>query len=227
MQATAFAGVGVNSKRVAFTPASRSSHIVRAATVLPKQFKAVKPVGDRVLVKVDQEEKQTTGGVLLPTVARNKPTAGAIVSIGQADTVKVGERVVYSKYAGTEIAMEGQEHVLLKEEDVIGVVPGNDRIAQMKPLGDRVLLKCAKAEAQTSGGVLLASESADKPNFGEVVAVGPGKKEGEGDDAKVVAPNVQAGQTVMYSKYSGTEFEDVDETAYIVVRESDILAALA
>lgn len=55
--------------------------------------------------------------------------------------------------------------------------------------------------------MLLASESADKPNFGEVVAVGPGKKEGEGDDAKVVAPNVQAGQTVMYSKYSGTEFE--------------------
>lgn len=58
------------------------------ATVFSVQFKAVKPVGDRVLVKVDQEEKQTTGGVLLPTVARNKPTAGAIVSIGQADTVK-------------------------------------------------------------------------------------------------------------------------------------------
>jgi chaperonin GroES len=54
-----------------------------------KQFKGVKPVGDRVFVKVDKEESRTQGGVLLPTAAQNKPTAGSIVALGEADQVKV------------------------------------------------------------------------------------------------------------------------------------------
>jgi chaperonin GroES len=83
--------------------------------------------------------------------------------------------------------------------------------------------QCAEAEKKSAGGVLLSSESTDKPNFGVVVAVGEGKK---GEDDKRVPPNVAVGATVMYSKYSGTEFED-DDSAYIVVRESDILAALS
>jgi chaperonin GroES len=54
------------------------------------QFKTVKPVGDRVLVKVDKEESKTVGGVLLPAVAQNKPTTGSIVAVGEAETVQVG-----------------------------------------------------------------------------------------------------------------------------------------
>jgi chaperonin GroES len=187
-----------------------------------KQFKGVKPSGDRVLVKVDKEEGKTQGGVLLPTVAQNKPTAGAVVALGDVELVKSGDRVVYSKYAGTELAIAGDEHVLLKEDDVIGVLGAADSIAKLKPLGDRVLIKCAQAEGKTAGGVLLTNEG-DKPTFGEVVAVGSGKKDDEG---KVTAPNVSVGATVMYSKYSGTEFEDGDDS-FIVVREGDILAALA
>lgn len=80
-------------------------------------------------------------------------------------------------------------------------------------------------EKATAGGVLLANDTGDRPNFGTVVAVGEGKKDAEG---KQVAPNVAVGATVMYSKYSGTEFEDDDDaTSFIVVRESDILAALS
>ncbi|KIZ04730.1 chaperonin [Monoraphidium neglectum] len=185
-------------------------------------FKGVKPSGDRVLVKVDKEEGRTQGGVLLPTVAQNKPTAGAVVALGDVELVQSGDRVVYSKYAGTEVAISGDEHVLLKEDDVIGVLTSGDNIAKLKPLGDRVLIKCAQAEGKTAGGVLLTTES-DKPTFGEVVAVGSGKK---AEDGKVVAPNVPVGSTVMYSKYSGTEFEEGDDQ-FIVVRESDILAQLA
>ena len=132
-----------------------------------------------------------------------------------------GDRVVYSKYAGTEVAIAGDAHVLLKEDDVIGVLAGGDDISKLKPLGDRVLIKCAAAEGKTSGGVLLTAES-DKPTLGSVVAVGSGKKD---DDGKQVAPNVTPGATVMYSKYSGTEFEEGDD-AFIVVRESDIIAQL-
>lgn len=64
--------------------------------------------------------------------------------------------------------------------------------------------QCAESEKTSAGGVLLANDSGDRPNFGTVVAVGEGKKDEEG---KTVAPNVAVGATVMYSKYSGTEFE--------------------
>ncbi|GBF92958.1 hypothetical protein Rsub_05794 [Raphidocelis subcapitata] len=201
---------------------ARSSTACRAATAIPPKFKGVKPAGDRVLVKVDKEEGKTQGGVLLPTVAQNKPTAGAVVGLGDVELVKSGDRVVYSKYAGTELAIGGDEHVLLKEEDVIGVLPSGDKIAKLQPLGDRVLIKCAQAEGKTAGGVLLTTES-DKPTLGEVVAVGSGKKDADG---KVTAPNVKVGATVMYSKYSGTEFEEGDD-AFIVIRESDVLCELA
>eukprot|EP00882_Tetradesmus_deserticola_P001506 GHRQ01001626.1.p1 GENE.GHRQ01001626.1~~GHRQ01001626.1.p1 ORF type:complete len:225 (+),score=99.63 GHRQ01001626.1:139-813(+) len=224
MQATAFAGANVSGKRIAVASTRRCSHVVRAAVAVPAQFKAVTPVGDRVLVKVDQEEGKSTGGVLLPTVAQTKQTAGSIVAAGDVNLVKSGDRVVYSKYAGTEVQVSGQEHVLLKEEDVIGVLPSGDKISSMKPLGDRVLIKCAEAEKKTAGGVLLASDSGDKPNFGTVVSVGEGKKPEDGGEQ--VKPNVPVGATVMYSKYSGTEYEE-DDVQYIVVRESDILAALA
>ncbi|GAX74367.1 hypothetical protein CEUSTIGMA_g1816.t1 [Chlamydomonas eustigma] len=203
---------------------TRTRVIVQASSAIPKQFKAVKPVGDRVLVKVDKEEMKSIGGVLLPSSATKKPTAGQIVSVGDVTLLKGGERVVYSKYAGTEMEVEGGEHVLLKEEDVIGVLPSNDKIGQLQPLGDRVMIKSAKAEEKTSGGVLLSTQSAEKPNFGTVVAVGSGKK--KEDSEEWIKPNIQVGQTVMYNKYSGTEFEEEDE-GFIVVRESDILAALS
>lgn len=67
-----------------------------------------------------------------------------------------------------------------------------------------LLPQCAAAEKKSAGGVLLANDSGDKPNFGVVVSVGEGKK---GEDGAAVAPNVAVGATVMYSKYSGTEFE--------------------
>lgn len=98
------------------------------------------------------------------------------------------------------------------------------QIASMQPLGDRILIKCAKVDSKTASGLLLNTESAEKPNFGTVVSVGSGRP-GE-DGAAPVAPNVAVGATVMYSKYSGTEFEE-DDDSFIVVRESDILAQLS
>lgn len=223
--ATAFAQRAQLSAGRAFTSQRlRCRTVVHASTALPKQFKAVKPVGDRVLVKVDKEEMKSIGGVLLPANAAKKPTAGQIVAMGDVTLVKGGERVIYSKYAGTELEVAGEEHVLLKEEDVIGVLPSNDKVAQLTPLGDRIMIKAAKAEEKSAGGVLLSAQSAEKPNFGSVVAVGAGKK--KEDSEEWIKPNVQVGQTVMYSKYSGTELEEDDE-GYIIVRESDILAALA
>lgn len=92
----------------------------------------VKPLGDRVFVKVSAAEETTAGGIILPDNAKEKPQVGEVVQIGdgkrnddgsrQPLEVKVGDRVLYSKYAGTDIKLSGDEYVLLSEKDILAVV---------------------------------------------------------------------------------------------------------
>jgi chaperonin GroES len=92
----------------------------------------VKPLGDRVFVKVSASEEKTSGGILLPDTAKEKPQVGEIVQIGpgkrnddgtrQQMEVSVGDKVLYSKYAGTDIKLGGDEYVLLSEKDILAVV---------------------------------------------------------------------------------------------------------
>ena len=91
----------------------------------------------------------------------------------------------------------------------------------MKPLGDRVVLKNVEAEETSKGGILLTSAAKEKPQMAEVVAVGPGGNV----DGKEIVMNVTVGQKVIYSKYAGTEVK-LDRDEYIVVRQSDILAVI-
>ena len=91
----------------------------------------------------------------------------------------------------------------------------------MKPLGDRVVLKNVEAEETSKGGILLTSAAKEKPQMAEVVAVGPGGNV----DGKEIVMNVTVGQKVIYSKYAGTEVK-LDGDEYIVVRQSDILAVI-
>ena len=93
----------------------------------------------------------------------------------------------------------------LQEDDVIGLLPGGDDIAALQPLQDRVLIEVIEAAAKTTGGLLLTEGSKDKLTMGKVVAVGPGRAQEEGEEAKQVAPKVEVGSTVLYQKYSGTE----------------------
>lgn len=200
----------------------RGQLVIRAATAVPTQYKTVNPVGDRVFIKVDKGEETTLGGLILPSSAQKKPTQGTVVAAPKAKDVAVGDVVVYSKYAGTELSVSDDSFVLLKTEDCIGKMT-NDDVSSMQPLGDRILIEVEGAEEQTVGGVLLTESAKEKPTLGKVVAVGSGKEE----DGKMVVPNVAVGSTVLYSKYSGTEFKGANDKEYIVVRESDILAALA
>lgn len=91
----------------------------------------------------------------------------------------------------------------------------------LKPLGDRVVLKQLEAEETTKGGIILTSQSKEKPQEAEVIAVGPGAKV----DGKVVPVEVKVGDKVVYSKYAGMEVK-YEGTEYIVVKESDILAVV-
>ncbi|MBW4443555.1 MAG: co-chaperone GroES [Plectolyngbya sp. WJT66-NPBG17] len=92
----------------------------------------VKPLGDRVFVKVSEAEEKTAGGIILPDNAKEKPQIGEIVAVGsgklnekgdrQPMEVEVGNKVLYSKYAGTDIKLGGDDYVLLSEKDILAVV---------------------------------------------------------------------------------------------------------
>lgn len=92
---------------------------------------------------------------------------------------------------------------------------------KLVPLGDRVVLKQLVAEETTKSGIVLPGQSKEKPQQAEIIAVGPGGVV----DGKEVEMSVKVGQTVIYSKYSGTDVELDDET-YIIVKQSDILAVV-
>ncbi len=92
----------------------------------------VKPLGDRVFVKVSASEEKTAGGLYLPDTAKEKPQVGEVVALGpgkrnddgsrQEMEVKVGEKVLYSKYAGTDVKLGTEEYVLLSEKDILAIV---------------------------------------------------------------------------------------------------------
>lgn len=92
----------------------------------------------------------------------------------------------------------------------------------LKPLADRVIVKPAPAEEKTKGGLYIPDTGKEKPQYGEVVAVGPGKV---ADSGQLLEMQVTAGQKVLYGKYSGTEVA-VEGEDYLIMRESDIFAIL-
>eukprot|EP00244_Chara_vulgaris_P000681 TRINITY_DN11126_c0_g1_i4.p1 TRINITY_DN11126_c0_g1~~TRINITY_DN11126_c0_g1_i4.p1 ORF type:complete len:268 (-),score=53.49 TRINITY_DN11126_c0_g1_i4:461-1264(-) len=210
---------------------SRWSFAVRAATTITK-FKTLTPMGDRILVKVKSAEEKSIGGILLPSSVQSKPTGGEVVAVGDGRlvgdkkvpvSIESGTNVVYAKYAGSELEFDGQDHVLVKEDEVVGVMASDD-VKDMKPLGDRVLIKLAQAEEKTAGGVLLTESTKEKPSIGKVVAVGPGHI---GEDGSRRPLDVAVGDNVMYSKYAGQEYKSVDGTQYVVVRAGDIMALMS
>ena len=89
----------------------------------------------------------------------------------------------------------------------------------IKPLGDRVVIKNCEAEETTKGGIILTNAAKEKPQMAEVLAVGPGGNV----DGKEIVMQLKVGQKVIYSKYSGTEVK-LDGEEYIIVRQSDVLA---
>ena len=91
---------------------------------------------------------------------------------------------------------------------------------KLQPLADRVVVKPIEREEVTKGGIVLPDTAKEKPQEGEVLAVGPGRLS---DDGKRIAMDVKVGDTVIYAKYGGTEIK-IDDEELIILRESDILA---
>jgi len=227
-------GPSVGHCRVGSVLSQRSFQglVVKAATVVAPKYTSIKPLGDRVLVKIKTAEEKTDGGILLPTTAQTKPQGGEVVAIGEGKTVgkskvdisvKTGTQVVYSKYAGTELDFNGSKHLILKDDDIVGILETDD-VKDLKPLNDRVLIKVAEAEQKTAGGLLLTEAAKEKPSIGTVIAVGPGPLDEEGNRKPL---SLTQGSTVMFSKYAGNDFKGKDGFDYIALRASDVMAVLS
>jgi chaperonin GroES len=92
----------------------------------------IRPLADRVVVKRTKEEEKTKGGIIIPDTAKEKPIEGVVIAVGNGKAtkagkvrpleVKEGDRVLFGKYSGTEVKLEGEEHVILREDDLLAVL---------------------------------------------------------------------------------------------------------
>ena len=87
----------------------------------------IKPLADRVLVEPAPAEEKTAGGIIIPDTAKEKPQKGTVVAVGPGKkdepmTVKVGDNVLYGKYAGTEITIDGTNYLIMRESDIVAIV---------------------------------------------------------------------------------------------------------
>jgi chaperonin GroES len=95
----------------------------------------IRPLQDRVIVKrLEDETEKTKGGIIIPDTAKEKPQQGKIIAAGKGKVnddgkvtpldVKVGDRILFGKYSGSEIKLDGEEHLIMREEDILGVIEG-------------------------------------------------------------------------------------------------------
>ena len=94
----------------------------------------IRPLQDRVIVRRLEEEEKTKGGIIIPDTAKEKPQEGKVIAVGKGKLtedgklipldVKAGDRILFGKYSGTEVKVEGEEHLIMREEDILGVIEG-------------------------------------------------------------------------------------------------------
>jgi chaperonin GroES len=94
----------------------------------------IRPLNDRILIKRVEEEEKTKGGIIIPDSAKEKPAEGIVVAVGNgkhndkgeriALEVKAGDRVLFSKYGGTDVKLEGEDHLIMREDDILAIVEG-------------------------------------------------------------------------------------------------------
>ena len=92
----------------------------------------IRPLQDRVIVKRVEEEEKTKGGIIIPDSAKEKPMEGKVIAVGKGKVledgkvhaldVKAGDRILFGKYAGTEVKIDGEEHLIMREDDILGVI---------------------------------------------------------------------------------------------------------
>ena len=194
----------------------------------------IAPLNNFLLVKIADVKEQTEGGILLTGKAKVKKTEGRVVSVGPGKThqdtgivfdmpVSPGEGVVYGRYDGTEIDLDGKKHILIRDDDILVKFEGDElNLETADVTRDSVLVYVERKEAATEGGILIAksSKTENRPSTGKVVKVGPGKIAANGE---LMPMEVAEGDMVKFRDFAGNEVI-IGEDEYSVVRMADILA---
>ena len=92
----------------------------------------IRPLGDRILVKRIKEEEKSKGGIIIPDTAKEKPQEGKVIAVGKGKyseegklipiEVKAGDKILFGKYSGSEIVLEGEDHLIMREDDILGIL---------------------------------------------------------------------------------------------------------
>jgi chaperonin GroES len=189
----------------------------------------LRPLNTRLIVRPDDPESRSKGGIIIPDQAKAKPVAGTLVAKGPGmlmrsgarwpmPDVEEGHRVVYSQYAGVETEIDGKIHIVLRDDDLI---LGGPDAKSLHPMGDRILVRKDKA-AEKIGSIIIPDNAKEKVLSGEIIAVGRGKVLEDG----VIRPlDVKVGERVRYAKYQGTDVL-VGGEMFTVFREDDLLGVI-
>jgi chaperonin GroES len=190
----------------------------------------LRPLNTRVIVRPDDPDSRSKGGIIIPDQAKVKPAAGTLVAMGPGMLMRSGARwpmpdlkesyrVVYSQYAGVELEIDGKIHMVLRDDDLM---LGGPDAKSMHPLGDRILVRKDKASDLTKGGIIIPDSAKEKVLSGEIVAVGRGKVLEDG----IIRPlDVKTGERVRFARYQGTDLLVAGEP-FTVFREDDLLGVV-
>ena len=134
------------------------------------------PLHDRILVRREEEAGTTRGGLIIPDSAKDKPQEGTVISVGKGKTneegklfplaVKEGDRILFGKYSGTEIKLDGEDFLIMKEEEVLGIVTGTAKkesaaLARPSVLASRIAVSCSFAMAQSRLRVVTGADASN------------------------------------------------------------------
>jgi chaperonin GroES len=184
-----------------------------------------RPLNDRVLIRRLGAEEESAGGVIIPDTAKEKPMEGEVIATGPGTRnelgqiveldVREGDRILFGKWSGTEVRLGGDDLLIMKESDVMGLLQAN----RFRPLNDRVLIRRLGVEEKSAGGVIIPDTAKEKPMEGEVIATGPGARNELG---QIVELDVREGDRILFGKWSGTEVR-LGGDDLLIMKESDVM----
>ena len=204
----------------------------------------LRPLHDRVVVRRIDAEEKTAGGIIIPDTAKEKPSQGEVIAVGPGAAVR-RLRLGDDQAQPGPLPCRAQGHFfgypLKRKNDpprsnaaAMGlanrwlrflhtqILSSGRRTMKFRPLHDRVVVKRIEAEEKTAGGIIIPDTAKEKPQQGEVVAVGPG---GRDETGKLIPIDVQTGDRVLFGKWSGTEVK-IDGIEYLIMKESDLMGVL-
>jgi len=188
----------------------------------------IRPLNTRLVIRPDDPEERTRGGIIIPDNAKERPARGKLVAKGPGMLMRTGDRypmpsieegdtVIYSKFSGTVLKIDGVVHVILRDDDIMAGGQGD----KILPFADRVLVRLDKAAEMTKSGLHIPESAQEKPLAGEVVAVGDGRIV----DGKFHPLDIEPGERVQFAKYAGTEVTIRGEK-FTLFREDDLLGVI-